>query len=170
MELEVKIRDLIKSDAQDFEDAFSEQGWNKKAEQYENYYKEQTKGKRVVVVATVNDKVAGYLTILPSVSEGAYANMGIPEICDFNVLQKFQKIGIGNKLMNHAEAYVAKTHDTITLGVGLHSGYGAAQRIYVKRGYIPHGSGAWYQGKILEQYVPCVNDDDLIIYMSKSLK
>lgn len=57
--------------------------------------------------------------------------------------------------------------DIVYLAVGVHSGYGAAQRIYVKRGYIPDGSGVWYQGKQLEQYAPCCNDDDLLLFMSK---
>lgn len=57
----------------------------------------------------------------------------------------------------------------ICLGVGLHYGYGPAQRLYVKRGYIPDGSGVWYQNKILEQYADCNNNDDLILYMSKDL-
>ena len=56
-----------------------------------------------------------------------------------------------------------------TLAVGVHSGYGAAQRIYVKRGYIPDGTGVWYQGKQLEQYAPCVNDDDLLLFMAKEV-
>ena len=46
---------------------------------------------------------------------------------------------------------------------------GPAQRIYVKRGYIPDGSGVWYQNKVLDQYAPCVNDDDLLLFLSKSL-
>ena len=58
---------------------------------------------------------------------------------------------------------------TVYLAVGVHSGYGVAQRIYVRRGYIPDGSGVWYQGKQLEQYAPCCNDDDLLLFMSKKL-
>lgn len=54
-------------------------------------------------------------------------------------------------------------------GVGVHSGYGPAQRLYVKRGYNFDGSGVWYQGKQLDQYAPCVNDDDLLLYMAKDL-
>ena len=50
---------------------------------------------------------------------------------------------------------------------GLLSGYGAAQRLYVKRGYNFDGSGVWYKGKQLEQYAPCVNDDALLLFMSK---
>ena len=68
------------------------------------------------------------------------------------------------------EQEAAKVSDMVYLAVGLHSGYGAAQRIYVKRGYIPDGSGVWYQGKQLEQYAPCCNNDDLLLFMSKKLQ
>ena len=39
--------------------------------------------------------------------------------------------------MDVVEQEAAKVSDMIYLAVGVHSGYGAAQRIYVKRGYIP---------------------------------
>jgi len=63
----------------------------------------------------------------------------------------------------------AKINDLVYLGVGVHSGYGAAHRMYVKRGYIPDGSGVWYQGKQLGQYAQCCNDDDLLLFFSKNL-
>lgn len=53
------------------------------------------------------------------------------------------------------------------LGVGLHSGYGSAQRMYIKRGYIPDGSGVWYNNMLLEQNAQCRNDDDLVLYLIK---
>lgn len=59
--------------------------------------------------------------------------------------------------------------DTVCLGVGLHSGYGAAQRMYVLRGYVPDGSGVWYEGCVWDQYAPCVNDDELNLFLSKKL-
>jgi hypothetical protein len=42
--------------------------------------------------------------------------------------------------------------------------------MYVKRGYIPDGTGAWYNEQQLEQYAKCKNDDDLTLYFHKSLK
>ena len=78
--------------------------------------------------------------------------------------------GVGSALMDAVEALAAEASDTVCLGVGLHSGYGAAQRMYVLRGYVPDGSGVWYEGHVLEQYVPCVNDDELVLYLSKKLK
>lgn len=94
---------------------------------------------------------------------------GIPEIVDLTVFFHVHNKGIGNKLLDVVEREAAKVADIVYLAVGVHSGYGAAQRIYVKRGYIPDGSGVWYQGKQLEQYAPCCNDDDLLLFMSKKI-
>lgn len=59
--------------------------------------------------------------------------------------------------------------ESVSLVVGLHYGYGSAQRMYIKRGYIPDGSGVWYQGEQLEQYSSCHNDDDLVLYLLKKV-
>jgi len=72
-------------------------------------------------------------------------------------------------LMDIVEQISSTYADVMYLAVGLHSGYGSAQRMYVKRGYIPDGSGVWYQDKICEQYGDCRNDDDLVLYLSKKL-
>jgi hypothetical protein len=71
--------------------------------------------------------------------------------------------------MQVAEDIARKYADTVCLGVGLHRDYGAAQRMYVKRGFVPDGSGLWWQGKNLEPYADLKNDDEVVIYMSKKL-
>jgi GNAT superfamily N-acetyltransferase len=160
---------MIESDIADFHAAFATQGWDKSLSCLEGYYKGQQEGKHQVFVATVGDEVAGYTVLLPQIRGGTYP-ISTPEICDFSVLEKYQRKGVGNAIMDAAEKAASEFSDTVALSVGLHSGYGAAQRIYVKRGYIPDGSGAWYQGKPHPQYAPCVLDDDLLIYMSKRLE
>ncbi len=163
------IRSMISQDITAFPAAFKLQGWDKPTDQYEQYYKEQQAGDRVVVVAEIDGEVAGYLTILPKPSEGPFISSGYPEICDFNVLIRFQRQGVGSALLDYAEGYAKERADGICLGVGLHYGYGSAQRMYVKRGYIPDGSGVWYNGERLEQYASCANDDGLTLYLSKRL-
>lgn len=65
----------------------------------------------------------------------------------------------------------AQYADTVCLGVGLSREYGTAQRMYAKRGYIPDGSGVWYQDKQCVQYeTVCTVDDDLVLSMAKELK
>ena len=86
------------------------------------------------------------------------------------MLGKVRRQGIGTKLMDAAEQFVAHRSDRIAIGVGMHSGYGAAQRMYVLRGYVPDGTGVWYRDRVCPEYADCCNDDDLVLYLSKSLK
>ena len=163
------IRSMMKSDIQRLVDGFAEQNWHKPDQLFINYYQQQKNNERLVIVAEIEGNVAGYVTLLPYTESGPFAHKQIPEIVDFNVLMKFQNRGIGNKLMDVTEKLAQETSKYVSLAVGLHYGYGSAQRMYVKRGYIPDGTGVWYNGKQLEQYAKCENNDDLILYFLKSL-
>lgn len=142
-------------------------GWHPNQETYAAYYRQQILEERTVFVAVYQGQYCGYVTLRPKAEHGPFAKDGVPEICDFNVLPLYRKRGIGSKLLDLAEAEAFRYSDTVSLGVGLHSGYGSAQRMYIKRGYLPDGSGVWYQNKQLEQYAECCNDDDLVLYLSK---
>lgn len=165
----VLIRDLELSDAQILTDGEIEQGWNTTIDKYEMRIKDQKAGKCISLIAEYCNHVAGYVNVYPDSVWGSFADKGYPEIIDFAVLEKYRGNGIGNKLMNVAEEIAAQYSDVVYLGVGLHSGYGSAQRIYIKRGYIPDGSGVWYKDSVCPQYANCCNDDDLVLYLSKKL-
>lgn len=165
----ITIRSMLKCDIKSLVIGFAEQGWNKSREQFNNYYNQQLNNEKLVIVAELNSDIAGYVTILPNTEIGPFAHKNIPEIVDFNVLIKYQKRGIGNKIMDIAENLAKDKSEYVSLSVGLHSGYGPAQRMYVKRGYIPDGTGVWYYGKQLEPYSKCENDDELTLYFLKSL-
>lgn len=113
-------------------------------EKYEKRLEDQRLGKAVSLVAEYFGKPVGYINNYPDYTGGAFAGKGYPEIVDFGVLEKYRNQGIGTVLMDIAEQIAATYADIVYLGVGLHSGYGNAQRMYVKRGYIPDGSGVWY--------------------------
>lgn len=159
------IRPLSTNDIPRFPLLFQQQGWDKPKSQFQRYYEEQQSGLRQVFVAEAEGEPAGYVTLLPEDAHGPFAHRGIPTISDFNVLERFQRQGIGARLMDAAEEAARQTSPCVCLGVGLHKGYGPAQRMYIKRGYIPDGSGVWYQDQPLAPYAPCRNDDDLVLYL-----
>lgn len=163
------IRDLEPSDAQVFTDEERAQGWQADIAKYETRLKDQEQGRCISLVAAYQGCPAGYVNIYLSNAEGAFAEKGYPEIIDFGVLEKYRTRGIGSKLMDVAERIAGGYADTVYLGVGLHKGYGSAQRMYVKRGYVPDGSGVWYKGKPCAPYAAVTNDDDLVLYLSKKL-
>ena len=164
------IRPMIETDIDVIDAVFQSQGWDSRKEILTRYYTEQLSGARKVYVAVLWDTPVGYATLLPEASAGPFVGTGIPEVSDFNVFIAYRRRGYGNAILDASEADVAKTHDRISLGVGLYTDYGTAQRMYVKRGYIPDGSGVWWNDKPLPPYEPCVNDDGLVLYLSKELK
>ena len=166
---DLTIRPMLPSDCQAFYESFAAHDWHKPLAQFQRYFQEQEQGGKHILVAVWQGEVAGYTTLLPQAPAGPFAGKGWPEVCDFNVLEKFQRRGIGSRILEEAEDLAAQVSDTICLGVGLHRGYGAAQRLYVKRGYVPDGSGLWYRDQPLAPYAPCAGDDDLVLYLSKKL-
>ena len=166
MKTTCSIRKMQESDIKDLSLGFISQGWPGREEILARYFLKQESGEREVLVAEVESAVAGYITILPSAKHGPFAEI-YPELSDFNVFKPFQNQGIGNLLMEEAEKRVKLVSDKVTLGVGLHSGYGPAQRLYIKRGYIPDGTGVWYRNQPLEMNATSQNNDDLVLYLVK---
>jgi GNAT superfamily N-acetyltransferase len=161
------IRVLRDGDPEVVSAAFTAIGWDKPVRQYEQYLAEQVAGERDVLVATVDDEFAGYVTVR---WESPYEPFGgIPEVQDFNVLPKFRRRGIGSGLMDAAEALVAERSDVVGIGVGLYADYGTAQRMYVRRGYIPDGRGLIYDGKQVPPGELVRNDDSATLMFTKPL-
>ena len=169
MKTTCSIRKMQESDIKDLSRGFISQGWSGREEILARYFLEQECGEREALVADFEGVVAGYITILPIAKQGPFAGMA-PELSDFNVFESFQNQGIGNLLLEEAEKRVKLVSDKVTLGVGLHSGYGPAQRLYMKRGYIPDGSGVWYRNQPLEMNATIQNNDDLVLYLSKEFE
>lgn len=167
---QILIRDLLPSDAPIITNEEIDQGWDADISKYLMRLEHQTAGKSINLIAEYYGNVAGYINVYPNSEWGSFSNQGLPEIVDFGVLEKYRRNGIGNKLMDIAEQIASTYADTVYLGVGLHNGYGSAQRMYVKRGYIPDGTGVWYRDKVCDQYADCCNDDELVLYLSKKLK
>ena len=162
------IRKMQESDIQELSRGFISQGWPSREEILTRYFKEQESGEREVLVAEVEGALAGYISILPCAKQGPFAEI-YPELSDFNVFEPFQNQGIGNLLLEEAEKRVRLISDKVTLGVGLHSGYGPAQRLYIKRGYIPDGTGVWYQNHQPAMNAVCEDIGELVLYLSKNL-
>jgi len=166
LKMNCRIRNMIKSDIESLSHGFMNQGWPSREEVLTRYFEEQESGEREVLVAEVEGAVAGYITILPSAKHGPFAEV-YPELSDFNVFEHFRNQGIGNQLLEEAEKRVKFVSSKVTLGVGLHLGYGPAQRLYIRRGYIPDGTGVWYRNQPLEMNATSQNNDDLVLYLVK---
>jgi len=170
---DVLIRPLIRENIVAISGTFNEIGWNKPLSLFEGYLKEQEAGERLVWVAHFKGEFAGYVTLKWQSQYPSFKAQNIPEIMDLNVLPAHRKMGVGSLLLDAAEKEALTKSQIIGIGVGLYAGedggYGAAQRLYVKRGYIPDGKGVTYN---YEPTIPGNSyplDDDLVLWFTKKL-
>jgi len=166
------ITDLAIPDVGDLAAAFAD--WPKPRSTFERYAAEAAAGRRTVLVARLEEAVAGFLTINWRSPYAPFVTAGIPEVQDFNVLDDMQRRGIGTALMDAAERRISEAgHRVVGIGVGLYSGdgygYGSAQRMYVKRGYVPDGAGVMIDGVAPPPGSSIVLDDSPVLMFTKHL-
>src|SRR5215210_3986229 len=159
------IRLLEARDVPPISAAFDSLGWNKPRSQYERYLSEQQRGVRAVFVALVDDAFAGYVSVNGNPTYPPFRDEGIPQIQDFNVLPRFRRQGIGTQLMDE----VSQRSTVAGIGVGMSPDYGAAQRLYVLRGYVPDAQGLTRSGSPVKHGDDIVVNEALVLYLTKSL-
>ena len=165
----ITIRPLVQSDISLIVVKFAQHHWPKPSSTFETYLQEQQKGERLIWVAYCNDQFAGYVTLVWQSKYQPFHVSKIPEIMDLNVLPPFRNRGVGSKLLEIAETTAGAQSNVVGIGVGLYDGYGEAQKLYIKRGYIPDGRGITYN------YQPVVSgslvtlDDDLVLWFIKKI-
>ncbi|MDN5248442.1 MAG: GNAT family N-acetyltransferase [Wolbachia endosymbiont of Tyrophagus putrescentiae] len=166
----IAIREFTKFDIQIIVTNFAEANWLKPASTFEAYLQEQKLGERIVWVAFYNNEFAGYITLKWKSSYPSFKNQNIPEVMDFNILPSMRNKGIGSALLEVAEKEAAKRNYTVGLGVGLYADYGVAQKLYIKRGYIPDGLGVTYKYQCVKPGTKVDLDDDLVLWFTKKLR
>ncbi|MCC5015518.1 MULTISPECIES: GNAT family N-acetyltransferase [unclassified Legionella] len=168
-ENKINLRSLMQTDIQPIVEKFSRHNWVKPASTFITYLAEQNRGERIIWLAFSQDELAGYVTLKWLSSYPSFRDQNIPEIMDLNVLPPYRKKGIGSCLLARAEHESAKKSTRCGLGVGLYGDYGQAQRLYIKRGYLPDGLGITSHYNDVVPGGRYAVDDDLVLWLTKKL-
>mgnify|MGYP000140209214 CR=1 FL=1 len=168
---QVVIRPLVEADISVIVSQFAQNNWPKSVSTFKMYFKEQQMNERLVWVTYSKDQFTGYVTLKWQSRYEPFRIKSTPEIMDLNVLPSFQGQGIGSILLKTAEEEAFKKSHTVGIGVGLYAGYGNAQRLYIKHGYVPDGNGITYNYRPVEPGTTTLVDDDLVLwFIKKSMK
>ncbi len=168
--MHIDVRLMEKGDAGPLSAAFEAVGWHKPVELFERYLAQQADGKRTALLALADGEPAGYLTVNWRPRYRPLHAEGYPEIQDFNVLPQYRRRGIGTLLMDIAEGLAQDRSPVVGIGVGLYADYGAAQVLYVRRGYVPDGQGVTTcDVPVHPGHSVCV-DDNLVLHFLKELR
>lgn len=164
----IEIRQMTADDVELVYEVFTENQIGKPKEYVKRCGDENKSGERVTLLAYHDGQFAGSLHLLALSKYPYFAENGIPEINDFNVIPSRRRLGIGNALMESAEKLALERYGIVGIGVGLYESYGSAQRMYANRGYIPDGRGVMYKGQPVPPGAQVCVDDDLNLYFTKA--
>lgn len=137
-------------------------------EKWEKYYEEQQKNRRTVIVLEKAGALIGYGSYLRFSEYAPFS--GIPEIHDVWIDELSRGLGYGTQLILALEELARGAgYKEIGIGVGLYSDYGRAQKLYFHLGYVPDGRGITYKYLSVVAGKSYPIDDDLILWLIKSL-
>jgi GNAT superfamily N-acetyltransferase len=138
-------------------------------EEAQRHFSGHTQGQADTFLAWIAGSLAGYLTIRWQSNHPRFRQQNIPLIQHLEVFPQFQRQGIASRLMDAAEQLIATRATQAGITVGLFDGYGPAQRLYAKRGYVPDGRGACQGQRPLQQGETVTLDHDLMLWLTKDL-
>ena len=138
---------------------------------WSGYWDEHCRGARVCLVAEADGNVVGYGSLVWRSQNPPFAAAAVPEIQDMVVAHRWRGRGVATALVVACEAR-ALTEGISKLGIGfaLYADYGAAQRLYVRLGFVPDGRGVSWRNKPVKPGDNVRVDDDLVLWLCKSLK
>lgn len=137
---------------------------------FERCFEEQREGRRDILVAVQAEQITGYVFLNYQPRYKPFRRLGIPEIQDLFVRSEARRRGVGEALVQACEARArAKGCSDMGIAVGLHAGFGSAQRLYARLGYIPDGAGIMYDREAVHMGDMRIIDDDLTLMMLKPL-
>jgi len=140
-------------------------------EYFEKCFSEQENKKRLIIVAEYNNELIGYAQLVWLPTYKLFKRLNIPEIQDINIIPEYRNKGFGGKLIDFCENIVKESGgEEIGIGVGLNSSYGAAQRLYIKKFYIPDGLGVCYDDKAISVGTLRAIDNLLTLKLIKKIK
>lgn len=124
----------------------------------------------ILIISTEGADIGfGILNFEPKYS--LYQKLDIPEIQDLNVIPDARRQGAATALLESFENIVRDQGiERVGISVGLTKDYGAAQRLYIKRGYVPDGYGITYDREGVTAGVSYPADDDLALMLIKELQ
>ncbi|WNS45394.1 GNAT family N-acetyltransferase [Paenibacillus sp. MMS20-IR301] len=168
MSIPVLIRQMGDNDIAIIHGGLLSHDVSKPLDYIESCWKENLAGQRMTLLAFRGHEFAGWGHVVFQPQYSYFADNQIPEIQNFDIIPPFRHRGIGSVLAEALEEAAFARSRTIGIGFGLYASYGTAQRMYIRRGFIPDGRGLMYDNIPAEPGSQVRVDDELTLYLTKS--
>jgi GNAT superfamily N-acetyltransferase len=144
--------------------------WRRDALYWTKCLEEQALGHRTAVVAADASGIIGYSYLNWHSQYPRFRTQKIPEISDLRVADRHRRLGIATAMIAHFDGLARQARcRAIGIGVGMYGGYGPAQKLYAKLGFVPDGHGITYGNADVEPGAMVTVDDGLVLWLVREL-
>jgi len=166
----IEVRELLDDDVLAIPAIDGGPAWHGGEAKWSAYRKAHRQGLRICLVAGEVGALQGYASLVWRSQHQPFAASGVPEIQDMVVAEADRGRGVASALIVACEDRArAAGCSAIGIGFGLYADYGAAQRLYVKHGFVPDGGGLTWNNKPVVPGSMVRIDDELVLWLSKAL-
>jgi GNAT superfamily N-acetyltransferase len=132
-------------------------------------FQDHEDGSSTTILGYEDGRLVGIVTIRWNCKYPPFRDQNIPLIQNIEIRWEDRGRGIGGLMLEQAEKEIAQRSPTAGICVGIHDDYGAAQRLYAKRGYIPDGRGVCLGHEPLKHGQTITVDHDLLLWLTKDV-
>lgn len=130
----------------------------------------QKNGALSIFIARYGGTDVGYVIYNRQPRYAPFARFNVPEIQDLNIIPDQRCKGYGQQLVTYCENIArAENCQEIGIAVSVEARYAAAQRLYLRAGYLPDGQGACYDRNPVHPNTRYPVDGQLTLMLTKKL-
>ncbi len=163
----IEARHICATDAELLQEAFTGTPWDRGLQFFQQLVLQHDEDSRRVWVGLSRGRPVAFGSLVRESDYPPFSEARIPEIQDLNVAPEFRRKGVASCILDEAERVAFQSSEFVGIGFGLHAGYGAAQRLYVLRGYVPDANGVFCADRFPQEGEHVALDDQLVLYLLK---
>lgn len=166
----ISVREIQAEDVAAISAVDGVRAWHGGEAKWSGYFRQHLCGERITIVAQAAGALIGYASMVWRSQHRPFAQAGIPEVQDMVVADTYRRQGAATTMIVALEMRArAAGHSVVGIGFGLYADYGPAQKLYVRRGYIPDGAGVTWNNQLVVGGDPVRLDDDLVLWLTKEI-
>lgn len=135
----------------------------------EGHFQDHANGASMTILGYEAGRLVGIVTIRWHARYQPFAEKRIPLIQNIEIRYEDRGRGIGALMMERAEKEIAKRSPLAGICVGIFDEYGPAQRLYVKRGFVPDGRGVCHPHQPVMDGETVTIGHDLLLWLVKDV-
>jgi len=132
-------------------------------------FQDHDNGESTTILGHEAGRLVGIVTIRWHSRYPPFRERQIPLIQNIEIRYEDRGRGIGGLMLERTEQEIALRSPLAGICVGIMASYGPAQRLYVKRGYVPDGRGVCHPQEPLQEGETVTIDHDLLLWLVKDV-